>query len=278
MQLLLMQCWDGTMTYSEVDNLASRLGHHLATVFDIGPEAKVGICMDKSCWAVVAMLATLKAGGVVLPLSTQQPHARLQLVLNDTQAPIILVDSKQMHRLSSLGPRLVRIDREFVDGLPPLTEIGADVQPGNAAWIVYTSGSTGIPKGVVLQHYALCTSLLAHGAAFGLEAGHRVLQFASHTFDVTIQEVFTTFFFGGCVCVPSEDDRLNNLEQAVLSLGVNFLSLTSTVAGLLEPEHLPAVVSVILLGEASQPSRSREMDQTSYPFSAHMVLQNVAFK
>jgi amino acid adenylation domain-containing protein/non-ribosomal peptide synthase protein (TIGR01720 family) len=251
---MAINAWDGTMTYGELDNAASSLGHHLATAFGIGPEIKVGICMDKSCWAVVAMLATLKAGAVVLPLSTQQPHARLQLVLNDTQAPIILVDSKQMDRLSSLGPRLVRIDRELVDVLPaPSETIGADVRPGNAAWIVYTSGSTGIPKGVVLQHSALCTSLLAHGTAFGLEAGHRVLQFASHTFDVTIQEVFTTFFFGGCVCVPSEDDRLNNLEHAVLSLGVNFLSLTSTVAGLLEPEHLPAVEKVILLGEPVNP-------------------------
>ncbi|KAH9212622.1 hypothetical protein DL95DRAFT_303903 [Leptodontidium sp. 2 PMI_412] len=251
---IAVKSWDGTMTYGEVENAASRLGHYLATVCGVGPEIKVGICMDKSCWAVVAMLAILKAGAVVLPLSTQQPLARLQLVLNDTQAPIVLVDSKQMDRLSTLGPRLVRIDRELLNDLPVPTEIiGANVRPENAAWIVYTSGSTGMPKGVVLQHYALCTSLLAHGNAFGLGAGHRVLQFASHTFDVTIQEVFTTFFFGGCVCIPSEEDRLNNLEHAILSLGVNFLSLTSTVAGLLEPDHLPAVEKVILLGEPVNP-------------------------
>lgn len=249
-----INAWDGTMTYGEVEKAASRLAHHLITAFGISPETKVGICMDKSMWTVVAMLATLKAGAVVLPLSTQQPLARLQLVLNDTQAPIILVDSKQLDRLSGLGPRLVRMDRELVEGLPaPTTSILVDVRPDNAAWIVYTSGSTGIPKGVVLQHHALCTSLLAHGTAFGLEASHRVLQFASHTFDVTIQEVFTTFFFGGCVCIPSEEDRLNNLEHAILSLGVNFLSLTSTVAGLLEPEHLPAVREVILLGEPVNP-------------------------
>lgn len=249
-----INAWDGTMTYGEVENAASRLAHHLVTAFEIGPEVKVGICMDKSIWAAVAMLATLKAGAVVLPLSTQQPLNRLQLVLNDTQAPIILVDSKQLSRLSSLGPRLVRMDRELVDGLPaPTKTIVAEVRPDNAAWIVYTSGSTGIPKGVVLQHHALCTSLLAHGTAFGLEASHRVLQFASHTFDVTIQEVFTTFFFGGCVCIPSEEDRLDNLEHAVVSLGVNFLSLTSTVAGLLQPDNLPAVREVILLGEPVNP-------------------------
>ena len=251
---MAINAWDGIMTYGELENASSRLGHHLVTVFGIGPETKVGMCMNKSCWAVVAMLATLKAGAVVLPLSTQQPRARLQLVLNDTQAPIILVDSKQIDRLSSLGPRLLRIDRELVDGLPvPTKVISADVRPGNAAWIVYTSGSTGIPKGVVLEHNALCTSLLAHGTAFGLNTSHRVLQFASYTFDVTIQEVFTTLFFGGCVCVPSEADRLNNLEHAVLSLGVNLLSLTSTVAGLLEPAHLRSVEKVILLGEPVNP-------------------------
>ena len=251
---IAIHAWDGTMTYGELDDVASRLGQYLATRFSIGPEVKVGICMDKCRWAIVAMFATLKAGGVVLPLSTQQPHARLRLVLDDTQAPIVLVDARQAERLSGLGPHLINIDKRFLDGLPPATEvISPEVRPDNAAWIVYTSGSTGIPKGVVLQHSALCTSLVAHGTAFRLGTDSRVLQFASHTFDVTIQEVFTTLFFGGCVCVPSEADRLDNLEHAVISLEVNFLSLTSTVAGLLEPNNLPAVEKVILLGEPVNP-------------------------
>lgn len=63
-----------------------------------------------------------------------------------------------------------------------------------------------------------------------------------------IQETFTTLCKGGCVCVPSEQDRLNNLEQAIISMGVNFLSLTSTVAGLLSPTNLPAIKTVILMG------------------------------
>lgn len=247
---MAVDAWDGSMTYSELVHAAQRLGNHLAQNYGVGPEVKVGICMDKSLWAVVGMLATLEAGAVILPLSTQQPRARLQLVLDDTQAPVILVDSKQMHRLSDTDCHLVQVDKDLLSGLPAsTTTICADVGPDNAAWIVYTSGSTGIPKGVVLQHHALCTSLLAHGTAFNLESHHRVLQFASHTFDVTIQEVFTTFFFGGCVCIPSEFDRLNNLEHAILSLKVNFLSLTSTVAGLLEPGHLPEVERIILLGE-----------------------------
>ncbi|KAK4985318.1 NRPS protein [Elasticomyces elasticus] len=253
---IAIHAWDGMMTYSELDDVASRLGRYLATLFGIGPEIKVGICMEKSCWAVVAMFATLKAGGVVLPLSTRQPHARLRMVLDDTEAPIVLVDARQTERLSGLGPRLIKIDKMLLDSLPNTTEIiSSEVRPSNAAWIVYTSGSTGIPKGVVLEHRALCTSLVAHGTAFGLgtDLNWRVLQFASHTFDVTIQEVFTTLFFGGCVCVPSEEDRLNNLEHAIVSLKVNFLSLTSTVAGLLEPNNLHAVKKLILLGEPVNP-------------------------
>jgi long-subunit acyl-CoA synthetase (AMP-forming) len=113
------------------------------------------------------------------------------MVLDDTKAPIVLIDAAQEERLAGIGPQLIKVDSTLLDALPapPNQVICPQVGTNNAAWVVYTSGSTGQPKGVVLQHRALCSSIQSHGAAFGVGKHSRVLQFASHTFDVTIQEV-----------------------------------------------------------------------------------------
>lgn len=253
---MAIHAWDGSMTYRELDLAASTLAKHLVTSLDVGPETMVGICMDKSRCAALSMLAVLKAGGVVLPLGVQQPLSRLQTILADTKASVILVDSTQMARLTGVDSELIEVNEQFLDSLSPVQQGFANpaVQPNNAAWVVYTSGSTGVPKGVVLQHYALCTSMRSHGAAFSLVQSSRVLQFAAYTFDVTIQETFTTLYYGGCVCIPSEDDRLNNLEGCIVDMDVNFLSLTSTVAGLLDPSKMPLVKTMILIGEPVKPS------------------------
>jgi amino acid adenylation domain-containing protein len=241
--------WDGNLTYAELDRWSARLANHLVAI-GIEPEAKIGLSMAKSQWAVVAMLAILRAGATVVPLGIQLPLARVELIIRDAGVRYVLADEQQMIRLANMETEVLTVESSFLSDLAS-TFVGPTRQPkwSDSAFIIYTSGSTGIPKGVVLEHGALAASVEAHGTAFGLNPGSRVLQFAAYTFDVSIQENFTTLYYGGCVCVPSEDERMSNLESFIVSTGVNFLSLTSTVAEFLDPINIPTVETLVLLGE-----------------------------
>ncbi|KAF2257486.1 acetyl-CoA synthetase-like protein, partial [Lojkania enalia] len=258
---LAISAWDGEMTYGELDDASRRLAYHLIER-GVGPEIMVGMCMDKSKLGVVAMLAILRAGGAVVPLGIQHPVARIEGIVKDTAAPLVLVDRSHEQRLATLAARvpLLAID-SFFDAAPvewagmpdPAAKPCTSVRPAHAAWVIYTSGSTGKPKGVVLEHDALATSILAHGPVFGINSRDRLSQFAAYTFDVAIGEVMTTLSFGACICVPSENDRINRLTSFLAEAKVTIAALTSTVAKLVQPQDTPTVRTMILIGEAVQP-------------------------
>lgn len=126
------------------------------------------------------------------------------------------------------------------------------VAPKILAWVVHGSGSTGVPKGVMLEHSALCTNLDHIGARYGLGTYTRTIQFAAHTFDAVIQDVFATLIWGGTICISSEQDRMNNLAGAMLSMDVDFAGLTSTVARLITPAETPSLLTMVLYGEPAQ--------------------------
>nr|WOZ30810.1 McfA [Coleophoma empetri] len=251
--------WDGDLTYGELSKLATSLAFYLKNQLGVGPEKMVGLCMDKSKWAVVAMLAIMYAGGVVVPLGVAHPLTRIGGILEDAASCVVLVDATQKERLADLNTTLITVDAKLMEHLSNQNQnesllLQTEVTPGNLAWVVYTSGSTGKPKGVMLEHRALSTSLQAHGSAFGMDTNTRTIQFAAHTFDAAIQDIFTTFCKGGCVCIPSEHDRVNNLTMAMVSMDVNFANFTSTVASMLVPEELPSLRTMILAGEAVTPT------------------------
>jgi amino acid adenylation domain-containing protein len=244
--------WDGEFSYAALWETACRVAHHLITV-GVGPKIVVGVCMDKSCWAMVSMLAILQAGGTVTALGTDYPTSRVEMIVADTAMRVALVDKTQAKRLQGVVAHLAVVNESLVAQLPSYATLPhTGVAPERPAWVVYTSGSTGTPKGVVLEHKALSTGMLAHGTLFGNSTRTRALQYASHTFGVVIEDMFTTLLFGGCTCIPSEDERLNmgDLSRMIRDRDVNFVNLTATAALLLDPRDVPGVDTVVLGGEA----------------------------
>jgi non-ribosomal peptide synthase protein (TIGR01720 family) len=241
--------WDAEFTYTELDDKSSRLALHLVDL-GVGAGDFVPTCFDKSSWAVVAMLAVLKAGGAAVPLDATHPLPALELRVRETQAHVVLASQSRADTFGEMVPSVVPVSKEFLDTLSTTSrEIGERVQPTDPSFVIFTSGSTGRPKGVVLEHRAIATSGHATGTAYDFGPHSRVLQFATYTFDNSLAEIFITLMRGGCVCVPSEHDRFNNLAEAINRMDVNFLDITPTVASLLHPSDVPKVKDVSLGGE-----------------------------
>lgn len=243
---------DGSFTYGDLDRMASQLAAHLVGL-NVGPEVPVVFRIDKSAWAVVAMLAILKAGGMFVPIDPAWPIDRAQFLVDDVGAQILLTsESTTSLPLERLSHSLVLSSR-LIDNLPvpaPAISSPPQVHSRNAAYILYTSGSTGKPKGVVVEHRAVSSSSRAHAQAMGIDRQSRVLQFSSYAFDACICEILTTLVSGGCICIPSEHDRLSNLTGAIAKLRPTWTFMTPTTLRTLRPQDCPSLKTVCIGGEA----------------------------
>ncbi|CAI6337954.1 unnamed protein product [Periconia digitata] len=236
-------------TYADLDMMSSKLARHLAH-HNISSEDAVPVCFEKSKWMVVAILAILKSGGTFVPLDPDHPASRHQEIIQQTKAKIVLTSSRcsSLFRQSLLS--IVIINEANIKQLqPPYLPSIPIVNPRQSAYIIFTSGSTGVPKGVIVEHQAVSTSCLGHGAMFGFNRKTRALQFSSYTFDACITEIITTLIHGGCVCIPSEKDRTDNLPAAIRLMNVNWALLVPSVAKLLTPSLLPSLKTLVLGGE-----------------------------
>ena len=244
-------CYDGVFSRSEIDALSTRLAVYLVDTYNIGTEQFVSLCFDKGVWYVVAMLAVLKAGAAFVPLDPATPHQRLKALCEKTNSPLLLCSQHLSDNLSSIAPNFFAIDAKVIGNLPRI-----ELKPNsrrhnfhNAAYLIFTSGSTGEPKGTIVEHRSFCTSARNHGPIMFMDLNSRVLQFAAHTFDASIQEILTTLLSGGTVCIPDENMRLNHLTKAICDMRVNWACLTPSVVNLITPSDVPSLQTLILVGE-----------------------------
>jgi amino acid adenylation domain-containing protein len=240
-----------SLSYQELNNMADNMAQYLSTL-GVGPESLVPFCLDKSHLTPVTMVAILKAGGACVALDPSQPRIRLQGIIRDSGANVIMSAPQYISLFSDLVPHVVSVEETtFRQGLSSHNSLGptSPVQHNNPAFVIFTSGSTGTPKGIVVEHGAFCSSARSHAPALRLGQSSRVLQFASHTYDLSIAENLTTLMVGGCICVPSEYQKLNCLADAINAMQVDWMFLTPTVAALLRPDEVPTVKTLVLGGE-----------------------------
>ncbi|RFU73550.1 nonribosomal peptide synthase [Trichoderma arundinaceum] len=240
---------DGDLSYQELNNLSSHLAQYLTTI-GVRNDSFVAVCFEKSKWAIVAMMAVLKAGSAIVPLDHSHPVMRLKSIIENSGTQVVLCSPSQRELLEQTGIRVVVVDTSSLSNIPKAgSRTREPVSSSSAAFVFFTSGSTGTPKGIIITHTAYCTSARSHSKALRISEESRVMQFAAYTYDVSVGEIFTTLIYGGCICVPSNHDRVNNLAASIRNMGVTWMFLTPSVASLLQPKDVPNLKTLVLGGE-----------------------------
>jgi amino acid adenylation domain-containing protein len=189
------------LTYRELNRRANQLARHLQQL-GVGPEVLVGLCVERSLDMIVGLLGILKAGGAYVPLDPAYPPERLAFMLNDARIRVVVTHAQLAERLPHADLRCVclDVDRAALDAAEAANPID-HLSPGDLAYVLYTSGSTGEPKGVLITHAAIadhCRDVTRH---FELTANDRVLQFASLNFDASLEQIITALSAGATLHV-----------------------------------------------------------------------------
>ncbi|WP_211769802.1 non-ribosomal peptide synthetase [Kutzneria sp. CA-103260] len=216
------------LTYGELAHRVARLANHLAAQ-GVGPEVPVGVQFPRSFDLITALLAVLKTGGVLVPLDPSYPSDRLAYMVENSGAALVLTSV------------------DAADA-PPVTSV---VRPENLAYVVYTSGSTGQPKGVAVTHRSLVNYVLDSGPRLRIEPGDRILGHSPVSFDAGLAQTLVPLMCGATLCLSRSDGI--PLEDQLNADGVTMLQLLPDLLSTVEPDRVPAIKAVFTGGDVCPP-------------------------
>lgn len=253
-EAVAVEASDGNVSYQRLDTLSDILAHELQRR-DVSRGTPVALVFDKSLWAIVAILGIMKAGGVCVPLNKHDQFDRKAAILSKTNARIVLTSSTEhAHAIKlKLAPNIIAVGADFLAGSPelpgPLHNGRSRPGPEDLAYITFTS-SVGAPKGVLLEHRSLVSSLTAHALQFDWQSSSRIVQFATYESSISMCEIFGALLFGGCLCIPTEEAcSSTNFPNFLETAKVNWAMLPPHVLRAMSPDLVPSLRSLVSIGE-----------------------------
>ncbi|MFP2930484.1 amino acid adenylation domain-containing protein, partial [Pyxidicoccus sp. 3LG] len=241
------------LTYARLDQRANQLAHALRRL-GVGPEVRVALSVERSLDVVVGLLGILKAGGAWVPVDPLLPRERLAILMEDSGASALVTQSGLVDRFPESHRALALCLDSERDALSrERTEAPVSgVAPHNLAYLLYTSGSTGMPKGTAIEHRSVANLVTHEAVAYGIGPGSRVLQFANLSFDLSVEEVFTTLCSGAALVLAPLEKLMPGapLQKLLRDEALTVISLTPAALAATPAEELPALRTVISGGEA----------------------------
>ncbi|NRD48556.1 non-ribosomal peptide synthase/polyketide synthase, partial [Corallococcus exiguus] len=246
--------FEGThLTYAELDARANQVAHALRRR-GVGPEVRVALSVERSLDVVIGLLGILKAGGAWVPVDPLLPRERRAFMLEDSGARVLLTQETlrdrfpESHRTSAL---CLDAERDAL-AREPTDAPASGVTPGHLAYLLYTSGSTGLPKGTLVEHRSVANLVTHEAMAYGIGPGDRVLQFANLSFDLSVEEIFTTLCAGATLVLAPMEKLMPGapLQQLLREEALTVISLTPAALAATPADGLPSLRTVISGGEA----------------------------
>ncbi|HXM64756.1 MAG TPA: amino acid adenylation domain-containing protein [Terriglobales bacterium] len=195
------------LTYREFNERANQLAHYLQSC-GVGCGVTVGIRLDPTFDFAVALIAVLKSGGACLPLDPKYPQERLTYMLEDSQAQVLITQKGPGSEVPAGCRTLILSELADTLSAQPRTNTNSGATPNNIAYVLYTSGSTGKPRGVLLPHAGLVNYTTSAARMFGIGPSDRMMQFCSISFDIAIEEMYTTWLSGAALVLRTEEMSL----------------------------------------------------------------------
>jgi amino acid adenylation domain-containing protein len=233
-----IEVYQQRMSYAELNGKANQLACHLRKI-GVGPEHRVAICLRRSADLVISLLATLKAGGVYVPLEASYPRERLAFMLENSAATVLITEHSLLERLPEPRIPVVHLDVDW----STITRhsdrnLALNVWPEQLAYIMYTSGSTGIPKGVAVTHRNI-VRLTQENSFAAMTAQEVFFQFAPVSFDASTFEIWGALLNAAkLVICPVQDPSLSELGEIIQRHQVTTLWLTAGLFRLMVDEQL----------------------------------------
>lgn len=261
-----VEAWDGALTYKELDEMATLLALRLVSL-GVKEGDIVPLLFERTMWTTVAVVAVLKAGGCFVVLEPSHPESRLALIVKQSAASLVLSSEVHCELASRLGQRGFIVGPHLAMERSNGTLITSQLpkpSPSSPCYVVFTSGSTGTPKGVIVPHGALCTNIYYQADILGFHRDSRVLNFAANPFDLFVYETTMALANGGCLCVPSDSDRKDNLTAYIRAKQPSVAITTPSVTSLLEPAQVPSLKYLSVGGESVYESEARRWWDTTH--------------
>ncbi|RAL08711.1 acetyl-CoA synthetase-like protein [Aspergillus homomorphus CBS 101889] len=245
-----VSAWDGNFTYGELDELSCRLSQQIRAL-NLSPGTIIPLCFEKSKWVIVAVLGVLRAGAAYAIVDPSSPMARITSVCDDVKASLIVCSKNCLDKASRLVHQVIAVEDAVEEPIVfnDTTSNDAVVELNDPVYVAFTSGSTGRPKGAVIEHGGFYQRAMANGPTLSLSEDSRILQFASFVFDVANRDILYTLLYAGCICIPSDWQRSNELAAFINKQQVNWASITPSAIRILDPNDVPTLRTLVLCGE-----------------------------
>ena len=259
-----------SLSYAALDARANQLAHRLHQL-GTEPDERVVICTERGFELVVAMLGILKAGSAYVPVDPAYPQERIDYLIQDAKARIVLTQSRLRGVLPKLDRRVqvMDLDDEQIWSALPIRRLDCrniGVTSRSLAYVIYTSGSTGVPKGVLLEHEGACNLAQVQTEAFAVTPTSQILQFASPSFDACSWEVLMALTNGASLHLADREELMPGepLAKLLSEREITHATLPPTALAALSGvsrHDFPSLSTLVVAGEACPPALARRWCQ-----------------